>query len=66
MNDEAEQVETRTTLPAPKLTVPAEATSLPMWQSQEILRGATEALILHEGQTYRLRLTRHGKLILYK
>lgn len=66
MNDEAEPAETRSPLPTAKLTVAAEAASLPMWQSQEILRGATEALILHDGQTYRLRLTRHGKLILYK
>jgi hemin uptake protein HemP len=44
----------------------ATAGSQPRWQSQEILKGATEAIILHEGQTYRLRLTRQGKLILYK
>ncbi len=35
-------------------------------RSQELLAGAQEVLIEHEGQTYRLRLTRHGKLILHK
>ncbi len=35
-------------------------------QSGELLAGAEEVLIEHEGQTYRLRLTRRGKLILHK
>ena len=35
-------------------------------QSNEILQGASEVLILHDGQTYRLRRTKNGKLILNK
>lgn len=34
--------------------------------SDEILAGSEEVLIVHEGQTYRLRVTRSGKLILHK
>ncbi|MEQ8784895.1 MAG: hemin uptake protein HemP [Pirellulaceae bacterium] len=35
-------------------------------QSQELMRGETEIFIDHHGETYRLRCTRQGKLILYK
>ena len=35
-------------------------------QSHEILQGAREVQIEHEGELYRLRLTRNGKLILHK
>ncbi len=34
--------------------------------SQELLAGASELLIEHAGQEYRLRLTSQGKLILTK
>jgi hemin uptake protein HemP len=34
--------------------------------SQELLQGAREVLIMHGEETYRLRLTRNGKLILHK
>lgn len=34
--------------------------------SQEIFQGASEVLIDHSGETYRLRITRTGKLILTK
>jgi hemin uptake protein HemP len=34
--------------------------------STELLRGARELLILHQGETYRLRLTSNDKLILTK
>ena len=37
-----------------------------IWKSDDLLGGDTEALILHHGQTYRLRRTKQGKLILYK
>lgn len=37
-----------------------------VWKSDELLGGDTEALIMHQGQTYRLRRTKQGKLILYK
>ena len=35
-------------------------------QSEELLQGAREILIAHGEETYRLRLTRNGKLILHK
>lgn len=34
--------------------------------SQSLLRGEREVMIRHAGQTYRLRHTRNGKLILTK
>ncbi|MDP1799588.1 MAG: hemin uptake protein HemP [Planctomycetaceae bacterium] len=34
--------------------------------SKEILQGGQEVVIEHEGEFYRLRLTRNGKLILQK
>jgi hemin uptake protein HemP len=34
--------------------------------SAELLRGAREILIRHGEESYRLRLTRNGKLILHK
>lgn len=37
-----------------------------VWKSDDLLGPDTEALILHRGQTYRLRCTKQGKLILYK
>lgn len=36
------------------------------WNSTELLMGQTEVIILHGQEKYRLRLTRSGKLILYK
>jgi hemin uptake protein HemP len=35
-------------------------------RSEDILAGHREVQIVHEGQTYRLRVTRRGKLILQK
>jgi hemin uptake protein HemP len=35
-------------------------------KSEEILAGHREVLILHQGEVYRLRVTRRGKLILQK
>lgn len=35
-------------------------------QSEELLQGRVELLIAHGEETYRLRLTRNGKLILQK
>lgn len=34
--------------------------------SCELLRGESELLIRHDGELYRLKLTRNGKLILQK
>jgi len=39
---------------------------VPRVSSEELLKGGRELLIEHAGQIYRLRLTRHGKLILNK
>lgn len=44
----------------------ADAENRRLIRSEELLLGAQEVLIEHEGQTYRLRLTRSGKLILHK
>ncbi len=37
-----------------------------VWKSDDLLGQDAEALIMHRGQTYRLRCTKQGKLILYK
>ena len=58
------------TPPAPSNPVPisaqAPAQMGPQWQSEELLAGGDEALIVHAGQVYRLRRTGTGKLILTK
>ena len=38
----------------------------PTFESRELLQGASEALIEHRGELYRLRLTGSGKLYLTK
>jgi hemin uptake protein HemP len=50
--------------PAPQ--PPAKESPREAWQSAELLGERTEVLILHNGEAYRLRRTRQGKLILYK
>ena len=47
-------------------TSPAHAPASPQWQSEQLLQGSKEVLIHHGEEVYRLRLTRQGKLILYK
>lgn len=42
------------------------AESLPVFSTRTLFAGATEILIQHNGDTYRLRITRNGKLILNK
>jgi len=37
-----------------------------VWRSEELLGDRAEVFILHNNETYRLRRTRQGKLILYK
>lgn len=39
---------------------------LPTFRSEDILQGHREVVIVHQGDQYRLRLTRTGKLILNK
>ncbi|MEE4361742.1 MAG: hemin uptake protein HemP [Pseudomonadales bacterium] len=51
--------------PAPDSTAVTRR-SPPILTSREIFQGGPEVLIEHEGECYRLRLTRHGKLILTK
>ena len=38
----------------------------PVWNTQTLLSGGSMALVEHRGQTYRLQLTRMGRLILTK
>jgi len=38
----------------------------PILRSEDVLRGAREAIILHAGDAYRLRVTSSNKLILTK
>jgi len=38
----------------------------PIYKSEELLKGHKEIRILHGDETYRLRLTSRGKLILHK
>ncbi|MBS0202583.1 MAG: hemin uptake protein HemP [Planctomycetes bacterium] len=40
--------------------------SLPEFDSADLLQGGNEVLIRHAGEVYRLRLTRNDKLILQK
>lgn len=51
--------------PADPGSVPAPEGTVSI-SSRQLLQGAREVLIEHEGETYRLRLTRNGKLILHK
>jgi hemin uptake protein HemP len=46
--------------------VPAPPSPTRVLRSDELLAGATEVLILHGEDAYRLRLTRKDKLILTK
>lgn len=54
--------------PAKPSDVPAkdDTDSHRLIHSEELFAGSHEVLIEHEGQMYRLRLTRSGKLILHK
>lgn len=54
---------TSTATPPP---APREADGQRRLESGEILKGNRQVLILHEGQEYRLQVTKNGKLILTK
>lgn len=43
-----------------------ETTPKERWRSEELLGNRCEVLIEHQGELYRLRRTRQGKLILHK
>lgn len=55
---------------SPTLTLPRPFTAarpgLPRLRSEELFRNSQELIIEHQGQEYRLRLTRNDKLILNK
>lgn len=53
-------------LKQPELAPPPRKSQPRTIASSELLRGMSEVLIDHGGETYRLRLTRSGKLILQK
>lgn len=40
--------------------------SVPTVSSKQLLQGGRELKIIHDGQTYRLQVTRNNKLILQK
>lgn len=52
--------------------LPANATPLgvssgqPVFSTEQLFGGASEIAIVHQGLTYRLRITRQGKLVLNK
>jgi hemin uptake protein HemP len=56
---------TSSTLVQPANEAPP-ATPLVEVASEELFHGEREVCILHEGERYRLRITRRGKLILQK
>ena len=43
-----------------------ESADIPVFQSQELMGGHAEIIIVHQGVTYRLRQTSNNKLILTK
>ena len=46
--------------------IPASETPIPQYDSEQLFHGHRELLIIHYGETYRLKVTRNGKLILNK
>ncbi|MGE8355836.1 MAG: hemin uptake protein HemP [Microvirgula sp.] len=52
--------------PPPTPPAPASRPEPPRLQSRELFGSRNEILIEHQGETYRLRLTRNDKLILTK
>jgi hemin uptake protein HemP len=55
-----------TGLDGPKPVMPLPKISTPKIDVQALLQGGREAILLHQDQEYRLRLTSTGKLILTK
>ena len=54
------------TLSLPSRPLHASRPAQPRLKSQDLFRGTQELIIEHQGQEYRLRLTRNDKLILNK
>jgi hemin uptake protein HemP len=56
-------------LPPPSPPPDGKAAQEPLrdsWRSEELLGNRSEVQIIHNNEIYRVRRTRHGKLILYK
>lgn len=54
------------TLSMPRRSPVVRSSVQPRLKSQDLFRGTHELIIEHQGQEYRLRLTRNDKLILNK
>ena len=54
------------TLSLPRVVIGSRPSSLPRLRSEDLFRSSHELIIEHQGQEYRLRLTRNDKLILNK
>lgn len=54
------------TLSLPRVEMASRPSSLPRLRSEDLFRSSHELIIEHQGQEYRLRLTRNDKLILNK
>lgn len=54
------------TLTLPRAAMTSRPASLPRLRSEDLFRTSHELIIEHQGQEYRLRLTRNDKLILNK
>jgi hemin uptake protein HemP len=54
------------TLSLPRRAQPLRTASQLRFKSEDLFRGTQELIIEHQGQEYRLRLTRNDKLILNK
>ena len=61
-----EDLEDMAALPEAAAKAEAQAAGLPSFTTEERFNGATEIGIAHQGLTYRLRITRQGKLVLNK
>jgi hemin uptake protein HemP len=59
-----ETPDVRTDVQAGGVSVPQ--SPMPQYISEQLFQGHRELLILHGGETYRLKVTRNGKLILNK
>ena len=54
------------TLSLPRSVIAIRSNPLPRLRSEDLFRTSHELIIEHQGQEYRLRLTRNDKLILNK
>lgn len=52
--------------PPQPVAAPPEAEDLPTYDARAIMKAGTQARLVLDGQTYFLRITRAGKLILTK